>query len=423
MDTVINIVLPIIVVIVLLFCGAFFAASETAFTSLSRVDIRNMLKNNVPNAKKIAGLRENLDLLISAVLIGTNFITTLNSALVTAVTVRLLGDGYVSYGTAVISILVILFSEIVPKTLSSVKKEKIASLTAPVILVLYKVFFPINWIMTKYTKAIDSAEHHLVKTKRPLVTEEELKTLIEVGGSEGTLESDEKRMLSKIFEFTDLHVKDMMKHRSLVRGVMIDSDFDHVITAFKESGFSRLVVYDKDGESVVGILHYKSVLFADPAIIKSHDFVKICMVEPLFVPGTLTAEELLQHFKKDRNNIAIVVNEYGETSGIVTMDDLLKSVFGRMTDEYGATDISPEKRVQVVGTNEFVIPGDMKIDDFNQVMNLDIDSEDFDTLGGWLLERFGELPSIGAIYKQGNVLYMVEDQSSRRIQSVRVCFL
>ncbi len=417
------IILPVLAVILLLVCAGFFAATETAFTSLTRVNLRTMLKANMPHVKRVVKLRNNLDLLISSVLIGTNFVISLNSALVTAVTVKLFGEGYVSYGTAIVTVLVIIFSEIVPKTLAGVKTEEFACFAAPIMGVLHKIFYPVNWIMAKYSVAVDRAERRLIKTKRPLVTEEELRTLIEVGGSEGTLESEERRMLDRIFEFTDLHVNDMKKHRSLIKKVSVDSTFDQVIEVFRTSGYSRLVVYDIDEETVLGILHYKSVLFADSETIASPDFVRKCMVEPMFVPGTLSAVELLQHFKKEKNNIAVVVNEYGGNSGIVTMDDLLRSVFGRITDEYGATEISPEKRIQVVGTNEFVVPGDMKIDDFNQVLNMDLYSDCFDTIGGWLLERFGELPSIGAVHKKENVLFMVEDQSSRRIQSIRICML
>lgn len=140
----------------------------------------------------------------------------------------------------------------------------------------------------------------------------------------------------------------------------------------------------------------------------------------LFVPETLTALELLQKFKKQHVSFAITVDEYGSSSGLVTMNDLLQAVFGHITDEYNSEIIAPEKRIKIVNAKEFIVPGDMKIDDFNEVLKLNLDSENYDTLGGWLLERFGELPSTGALYKNGGIIYVIEDQSARRIQTVRV---
>ena len=173
----------------------------------------------------------------------------------------------------------------------------------------------------------------------------------------------------------------------------------------------------------MGVLHYKAVLFAMKAITDSKDFVRICMSSVIFVPGTLEAVELLQRFKKEHVNFAVALNEYGGVAGIVTMDDILRGVFGRMTDEYGVGEVPPEKQVDVVGTKEFVVPGEMKIDDVNDVLKLNLESEDFDTIGGWLLERFGELPNVGAVHKEAGAVFIVEDQSARRIQSIRIKFL
>ncbi len=193
-----------------------------------------------------------------------------------------------------------------------------------------------------------------------------------------------------------------------------------IVDVFAKSGYSRLPVIDGNPEKVVGVLHYKSVLFAVPEIKRSPDFVRICMSSVLFVPETLSAVELLRTFKKEHENFAVAVDEYGGTAGIVTMDDILRGVFGRITDEYGTTDVAPEKRVTVLGTKEFIVPGDMKIDDVNDVLKLNLESEVYNTLGGWLLERFDELPPVGAVYRFGSIIFVVEDQSARRIQSVRI---
>ena len=413
-------VCPVIAEALLLFCGAFFASSETAFTSLSRITVRQMLKDKEHNADKVAYLRSNLDRLISTVLIGTNFVISLASSLATAFGKRHFGDRYVPYVTAVVSILVIMFSEIIPKTFAAVKPKTVAVNSAPSIIVLQKILFPVVWIFDQLARFIEFVESKIFTKKTPLITEEELKTLLDVGENEGTLEQHERNMLEKIFEFSDLKVNDIMRHRSIVKFISVDSTLQEVIQAFADSGYSRLPVYEGDRENIIGVLHYKAVLFAMKAITDSKDFVRICMRQVIFVPGSLEAEELLQKFKKEHVNFAVALNEYGGVAGIVTMDDILRGVFGRMTDEYGSGDVPPEKQIDIAGTNEFIVPGQMRLDDVNDVLKLNLTSENFDTIGGWLLEKIGELPSVGTVYKETGTLFIVEDQSARRIKSIRI---
>ena len=422
-NTILLVACPVLAEILLLFCGAFFASSETAFTSLSRITVRQMLKDKEPEAEKVAHLRSNLDRLISTVLIGTNFVISLASSLATAFGKKFFGAQNVPYVTAVMSVLVIIFSEIIPKTLAAVKPKQVAVHSAGVIIVLQKILFPVVWVFGQLSRFIEFVESKLDAKKSPLITEDELKTLLDVGENEGTLEENERAMLDRIFEFSDLQVNDIMRHRSMVKYISVNSSLQEVVQAFADSGFSRLPVYENDRENIVGVLHYKAVLFAMKAITDSKDFVRICMSSVIFVPGTLEAVELLQRFKKEHVNFAVALNEYGGVAGIVTMDDILRGVFGRMTDEYGVGEVPPEKQVDVVGTKEFVVPGEMKIDDVNDVLKLNLESEDFDTIGGWLLERFGELPNVGAVHKEAGAVFIVEDQSARRIQSIRIKFL
>ena len=404
----------------LLAAGAFFAMTETAYTGLSRITAKQMLKDNAPNAHKVYKIKSELDLLISTVLIGTNFVNTLNSAVATAFAMRVFGAQYVSYATAVVLVLVIVFVEIVPKTYASFNQRQAAQRTATLILLIQKVFYPVVWLFFQFTRFIDIIEKRLIKASRPVITEEELKALIAIGGNEGTLQQDERRMLERIFEFSDLNVKGIMRHRSLVRFVSTKDTFEDVMKAFGESGFSRLPVYEGSNENVVGVLHFKSLLFASSSISQSSAFIRSCMSRPLFVPETLSAVGLLKRFKEQKEKFAVALNEYGEMTGIVTLDSLLQAVFGRIASEHGTIDTAPEQRIAVIGTNEFIVPGDMKLEDVNNVLYLDLTSENFYTLGGWLLEHFDELPPAGAAFKNAGTTFIVEDQSERRIQSVRI---
>lgn len=415
-----SLAVPIAAEVLLLLCGAFFAGTETAYTSLSRITVRQMLKENKPNAKKVSLLKNNIERLISTVLIGTNLVTTLASSLATAFALSVWGTSYVTYTTALVSILVIIFSEIIPKTYAATFPEAVSQKSAGIIIVLQKLLFPLCWFFDRLSDFLTFIETLIFRTHAPLVTEEELKTLIDVGKTEGTLEADEKKMLDRIFEFSDLLCRDIMHPRTLLKFVYVTDSFSQVISTFALSGHSRLPVCANSAENVIGVLHYKSVLFADRHIAESKDFVRICMTPVMFVPETLPAVDLLRRFKNQKVHFAVVVNEYGESAGIVTMNDMLREVFGRVTDEYGTVDIAPEKRITVAGTNEFLIPGDMKLEDVNDVLQLSLDSENYDTLGGWLLERFDELPPVGAVYRFKGMIFIVEDQSARRIQSVRL---
>lgn len=407
-------------ILFLLAVGAFFSMTETAFTSLSRIKVRQLQKEKARHADLIAKLRSNLDELIATVLIGTNFVNTLNSAVATAFAVKVFGEEYVSAATAVILFLVIIFVEIVPKTFAAINTETAVKNTAIPVYLIKAVLYPVVKTFCLFTRFIDFAEKKIFKSKRVLVTEDELKTLIEVGEKEGTLEQSERKMLERLFEFSDLSVHSIMRHRSLVKYISTESSLDEVIAVFQTTGYSRIPVYENDVENIVGVLHFKSVLFASPLITASKDFIKICMAEPAFVPETMSAIDLLKKFKKEKINFAVAVNEYGGMAGIVTLDDILSEVFGRITDEHGTVEVSPEDKITVIGTNEFIVPGDMKLDDLNDVLNINLSSETFDTLGGWLLEQFDELPPVGKTHKKNGVLYIVEDQSQRRIQTVRI---
>jgi putative hemolysin len=272
----------------------------------------------------------------------------------------------------------------------------------------------------KLSKLIEFLERSIFRNARPLITEEELKLLLEVGANEGTLEHNEHLMLERIFEFTDLTIHDIMRHRSLVKYVDVNDSFEKVLSLFEETHYSRLPVYEGNPENIIGVIHYKSVLYADDLIVKSKDFVRICTQKVLFLPETMAADELLKVFKKEHMHFAVALNEYGEMAGIVTLDNLMREVFGRITDEHGMVESTPDKRISVVNVNEFLVPGDIDLDDLNEYLDLDLKSELYNTLGGFLLEKMGELPVIGSIYKYEGVYFIIEDQSQRRIQTVRI---
>ena len=416
-------VLTLVLLVVLVAASAFFSSSETALLSISKVQLRQMIKDKVAGSHRVATMKSDMDSLLTTILIGNNFVNNLASSAATALAVSFFGQGGVGAATIVMTVIIILFGEVLPKTMATLNPLSISCRAALPLQILQRLMFPVVWLFSWLSRGVGALINKIWKSDTPLVTEEELKTLIAVGNAEGTLENDEKDMLYKIFEFTDLRVRDITRHRSFVQGIPTDASYQEAVAIFNRCGYSRIPVYDSvqgqegNRDSYVGMLHYKTLLFYNGNR-EERDFARRHMTGLLFVPETKSAVSLLHSFKTDRVDFAAVIDEHGTTSGIVTLDDILNAVMGRMTDEY-SRELAPEKRIRILSATDFLLPGDLKLSDVNEIFNLNCESEDFDTLGGWLLEQIGYLPSTGEVYRLGSSIFVVEDQAQRRIKTVR----
>lgn len=404
----------------LILCVGFFTSSETAYLSLPRLKLRSMVEQGRRNAKKVAALKANMDRLLTTVLIGTNFLNSLASAIATAFAIDLLGSRGVAIAPFVTAFFITTFAQIVPKTAAGLHPDTFTCFSAWPLMILEKIFFPIIWLFEMLSHGAVVLVEKILKPAGAIVTEEELKTLIDVGSHEGTIEKDESRLLNKIIKFNDLSVNDVMKHRSQVSMINQEADYDEVINQFLTSGFSTLTVYSSNRENVVGVLNYKKVLFCSEEIDKSRGFAGRQMSEVLFIPGTMSVLDILQQFRTSEHKFAVVLDEQGQTDGIITMEDILKVVFGHMSDENTYDNTAPEDKVELVSLNTFIVPGDMKIDDANEILGLALESDEMNTVGGWLLEQFGYLPASGTVLIKDRILFTAEDVSGRRIVSVRV---
>ncbi|MBQ9238165.1 MAG: HlyC/CorC family transporter [Treponema sp.] len=409
----------IIAFVFLIVCIGFFSSSETAYLSLTKIKIRELLQNAVPGAKRVEKLYNNIDSLITLVLIGTNCANTFAAAIATAEAIRLVGAGGVGIATVTVAFLVTTFGQIIPKTYAVGHPVSTARAAAPVLAILQKILFPVVWLFTNIARGIAHIVDALWHDDEQGITTAELQALFAVGATEGTIEKNEMRMLNKVFQFSDLDVHDIMKHHSLIPTIYDTDDRETAVHLFLSAPDDRLPVYKQETETVVGVLDYKSVLFQNtPVAAASEGFVRQCMQPAVFVPETFTVFELLTHFRRERSDFAVVLDEHGVFSGTVTMSDVTRVVFGRITDD--AADATPESRVQVTGINEFLVPGDIQLTDINDFFKLNVSSEYFNTLGGWLLEQFGSLPSVGELCIYNGTIFIVEAQAQRRILTVRM---
>ena len=416
------IILYVIGIIFLVGLSSFFSASESSFLSISKIQMRQYLAEKRPRANLISKLKSNTDSLLSTILVGNNFVNTYSSALATSLAISIVGDSGAGLATGIMTVIIIIFGEILPKTIATNYPYELARFFAFPLQIIKTILFPIVWLFSLFSKAINKFESKIFPHKVPLITEEELKTLIDVGNKEGTLEAKEKNMLNRIFEFSDLRVRDILKPRILVSALSVDATYEQVVEKFSISGYSRLPVYQDSFDNILGILHFKEVMFSGSKNKENFDIKKL-LKKVSYVPETISAISLLRLLKMEKQNIAIVVDEHGSNCGLITMDDILRSVFGRISGNIDDEEGNPVNRIQVINANKFSVPGEIRLEDINSVFPVNLDSEEFDTLGGWLLEQFGSLPSTGEAIRRGNVIYLVEDQAQRRIKSVLMTFL
>ena len=404
----------------LLLCVGFFTSSETAYLLLPKLKLRSMIEERKKNAAVIAKLKSNMDRLLTTVLIGTNFLNSFASAIATALAINVFGSKGSAIAPFVTAFFITTFGQIVPKTAAGLYPDKVAQFSSIPLLVIEYIFFPIVWLFEKLSHKIVVLVEKFMKPAGAIVTEEELKTLIDVGSNEGTIEKDESKLLYKIIRFNNLLVNDVMKHRSRVCMIEEAATYEQVIKEFLSSDFSTLTVYKKTPETVVGVLNYKKIMFGSDTEDKGKGYAGRIKSDVRFVPGTMDVLELLQIFRTSEHKFAVVLDEQGQPEGIVTMEDILHLVFGHMTDENSYDDTAPEDKVQLISPNTFIVPGDMKIEDVNDILELNLESEDMNTIGGWLLEQFGYLPSAGNFITKDKNIFTAEDVEQRRITFVRV---
>ena len=421
-------ILSTFVLLVFLVClTAFFAGSETAYLSMTNIRLRKMLRERKAGAKKVRALFSDIDGLLTVILVGINFTNTLASSIATSLAIALVGKSGVGIATIAVSFFITVFGQIVPKTIAATEGnvEKVAARNAAPLAFLKKIFFPIVWAFSQVSKGAAFLVQKIWRSENSVITEEELKILIESGAADGALEKSEKNMLDKILQISDFTLRNIMKHRSLVTYINISDSYDTIVAAFKNSGYSHLPVCARtfegeidSKENVVGVLYYKDVLFGKK---NSPDFSPAkFMKPPLFVPETFSVIELIQVFKKENRSFAVALDEQGSTAGIVTLDDVMRGLFGRMSDAGNHNEIPAESRVKIISPKEFLVPGDMHLSDVNSILNMNLQSENFSTLGGWILEKFDSLPSSGEALRFKENLFIVEDQSQRRITLVRI---
>ena len=388
--------------------------SETALTSLSKIRIRHMVEEKVKGAKLVEKLTEDPNKLLGAILIGNNIVNIAASALATTIFVDIFGASGVGIATAVMTVLVLIFGEITPKSIAKQKSEQVSLKVSKPISIIVKVFKPFIGIFTFISSGFIRLLGGDPKANEPFITEEELKTMVGVSEEEGVLEDVEKEMIFNVFDFADAQVKDVMVQRVDIIAVDIDASYEEVLETIKTEQFSRIPVYNQTIDDIVGVLNVKDLIIAGQN--KEGFKVSDYMREPHYTFEFKKIKELFNEMKKTRNHISVVLDEYGGTVGIVTIEDLIEEVFGDIEDEYD----DYENEIEVIKEDEYVVDGSAKLDDISELIGVNMESEEFDSIGGLIIGELGRFPESKEEVNLNSIRFVVEEIDKNRIKKVRI---
>lgn len=415
----------IIVLLILLILSAFFSSAETCLTTVNIMRMKTMAEDKVKNAALVLRLIENPTRLLSAILIGNNVVNLSASSLTTSFAIDLshkmgytgLVSAFTGLGTGILTLLVLIFGEIIPKSFATSNAEKLALFYAKPVYAITTLLRPLSFLMNKLSHGF-MALLHLNERKAPLITENELRTIVDVSHEEGVIESEERQIITNVVNFGDSLAKDVMVPKMDVAFVDIESSYNELIDCFTEYTFTRMPVYSENRDNIVGIINLKDVFFYQGS--KKDFSVKDLMREPYFTYEYKKTSELFFEMKEDSIPMAIVLDEYGATSGMLTLEDLLEEIVGEIRDEYDADE---EDEITQLNDEDYLLLGVAKLDDINERLGISIQSEDYDSISGHIINLLDRFPEEGETVSDEYATYTVLSAEKNKLGKVKLHLL
>ena len=406
-----SVAIQFIVLIVLLLLSAFFSSAETSLVTVNQIRMRSLADEGNKKAARVLKITSNSSKMLSAILIGNNIVNIFASSLATTITLQLWGNRFVSLTTGILTLLVLIFGEITPKTIATSHAEKIAMTYSGVISLLIKVLTPVIFIINKLANGFLFILGLDPGKKAASITEDELRTIVDVSHEEGVIEKEERQMIKNVFDFGDSQAKDVMIPRIDMTCVSIDSRYDEIISVFRNDKYTRLPVYEDSVDNVIGIINVKDLLLCeDKASFNVRDFLR----KPYYT----------YEFKKTSNNFTIVIDEYGSTVGMITLEDLLEEIVGEIRDEYDGDEVDD---IIKVNDTEYIFSGTARLNDIEEYIELpDIETDhesDYDSISGFIIDSLKRLPVLGDEVTIGNLRFVVEGCTKNRITKVHAYIL
>ena len=398
-----------LLILVLLMLSAFFSASETAFSAANMIRLRTMAEDGNKRAAQAVKVAAQYDKLIATILIGNNLVNIAISSLVTVIATAY----FKNYAVAISTLVVLTFGEIIPKSFAKMNAESISMAFAGVLRILMTVFTPLSWLflrlMQPFKKKDDGEE-------QPTITEQELMYMLDTIEEEGVLEEQEKELVQSALEFNDTTVEDILTPRVNMVAIDEESTPQEVLQIITEEGFSRIPVYSETVDHIIGVVHTRDILQA--ALLNKNFDIKKLMTEPMYVHRSMKIARLLSEFQRKKVHIAIVMDDYGGTLGIVTMEDLLESIVGNIQDEFD----HEEEEVTRISENSFEIDGSLDMEELGELLHIRFPEGDYDTVAGFLMDQLGRIPDEDEhpVVTYENAAFTVMEMDDRRIEMVHV---
>ncbi len=401
--------LSIILIVFFLICSAVFSSTETAFSCLNRTRLRNMAENGNKRAAKALKLFDDYDKLLTSILVGDNVVNIAMASVSAVLFIRILPNIGASVSTLVITVLVLIFGEISPKTLARQDPERFAMFMTPVMNVLVHILTPVNYLFLQWQNMLKRV---FKLNSSQSMTQDELSILVEEASEEGNIDEEESTLLRNALAFEDQEAQDVLTPRVDMVAVSVDTPNDEVARLFAEDNFSRLPVYDGSIDHIVGILYEKDFYTKDGI---SKEPIEKLMREPVFVPNTIKIDDLFLIFKQNNSHIAIVSDEFGGTMGLVTMEDILEELVGEIWDEH-------DQQIDIVketGENTYLILGSADMDQLEPLLGIKLDSES-STAAGWVVEQLGHIPEVGESFEYDNDTFTVTAADGNRVLEIEI---
>lgn len=407
-------VTQLIILLILLGLSAFFSSAETALTTVNKIRIRSLVDEGNKRAKTVLKVTDDSGKMLSAILIGNN-IVNLSAASLTTTLAYNFGGSMVAIASGILTVLILLFGEITPKTMATIHAERMSLIYAPIISLFMKVMTPAIFIINGLSTGVLFLLRVDPKAKNTTMTENELRTIVDVSHEDGVIESDEREMINNVFDLGDARAKDVMVPRVHVTFADINSTYEELIDIFREDKFTRLPIFEETTDNVVGTINMKDLLLYDN---RKEFHIRDILREAYFTYEYKSISELLVEMRQASFNIAIVLDEYGETAGLITLEDILEEIVGEIHDEY---DENEEDFIQQISDREYIVEGSTNLDDLNDRLELQLHSEEYDSLGGFIIERLDRLPEVDdSIISDDGIRMIVEKLDKNRIESVHL---
>lgn len=405
----------LISLVILLVLSAFFSSAETALTTVNKIRMRTLAESGNKKAARVLRVTEDSGKMLSAILIGNNLVNISASSIATTLAIKFFQSAGAGIATGLLTFLILIFGEISPKTMATIHAEKMALSIAGIISLLMWILTPVIFVINKLAMGFLFLLGVRAEDKAEEITEEELRTIVDVSQETGVIENEERDMIHNLFDFGDAKVKEIMVPRIDMTFINIEDSYEDILKVVREDLFTRIPVYADSTDNVVGIINIKDLLLFDT---EKEFHVKDIMREPFFTYEQKNTADLFLEMRQSSISIAIVLDEYGTTAGLITLEDLLEEIVGEIRDEY---DTDEEDAITQIGEREFKIQASTNLDDVNDALDLELQSDDYDTIGGYVLGLLSHIPERNEIvFSEDDILFKIDKMDKNRIESLYV---